>query len=78
MLQAARKAAVQAVTQKAILNTGIPPSAKIFETLRILDEVDAESDGQDKTIIFSQWTSMLDIIEPYLLAKNIGFTRCEC
>lgn len=28
-----------------------------------------------KTIIFSQWTSMLDLIEPFLLAEKIGFVK---
>ena len=50
------------------------PSAKIRRMLEILKTpVDNE---QVKTIVFSQFTSMLDVIEPFLRDHNIKFGRC--
>ncbi|KAF2093487.1 hypothetical protein NA57DRAFT_7988, partial [Rhizodiscina lignyota] len=37
-------------------------SSKIDKTIEILKEID-ENDPEEKTIIFSQWTSMLDLLE---------------
>jgi superfamily II DNA or RNA helicase len=37
---------------------------------------DAASDGH-KALVFSQWTSMLDLIEPRLREENIAFTRLD-
>jgi len=65
--------AIQA--QKAELER--PTSAKIRMILKLLDTIDQESDGVEKTIIFSQFTSMLDIIEPFLEVKGIKYTRCQ-
>ncbi|KAI8986938.1 SNF2 family N-terminal domain-containing protein [Pilobolus umbonatus] len=46
-------------------------SAKIDKMLEILQQTDTETGGQDKTIVFSQFTSMLDLVEGPL--KNSGF-----
>lgn len=64
-----------------------PDSAKIREILRLLREVDDrrsadedEEEGEDageKTIIFSQFTSMLDLIQPFLREEGIKHVRCE-
>ena len=54
-----------------------PSSAKIRMILRLLKEVDERSEGEEKTIIFSQFTSMLDLIEPFLNEKGIKYVRCE-
>jgi SNF2 family DNA or RNA helicase len=43
----------------------------------LVKKIDKESDGQEKTIIFSQFTSMLDLIEPFLESNGIKYTRCE-
>jgi len=49
-------------------------SSKIRRMLEILKTpVDNE---QVKTIVFSQFTSMLDLIEPFLRDHNIKFGRC--
>ncbi|KAL8823353.1 MAG: hypothetical protein Q9191_005932 [Dirinaria sp. TL-2023a] len=48
-------------------------SAKITQLLRILH---AES-GAHKFIVFSQFTSMLDLIEPFLRTRNLRFTRYD-
>jgi SNF2 family DNA or RNA helicase len=55
--------------------------------LEILDEIYARTKGQrdedgnkippEKTIIFSQFTTMLDMVEPFLLHAGIRYTRCQ-
>lgn len=58
-------------------NPTLPPtSAKIRKILEILDSTEERGDGE-KTIIFSQFTSMLDLIEPFLKANSIKYVRCE-
>lgn len=54
-----------------------PESAKIRKILEILKEIDQRSDGAEKTIIFSQFTSMLNLIEPFLDAEGIKHVRCR-
>ena len=44
---------------------------------RLLDALeDAAADGH-KALVFSQWTSLLDLVEPHLAAAAIGFTRLD-
>ncbi|GJE98728.1 DEAD/DEAH box helicase [Phanerochaete sordida] len=58
-------------------NANLPPtSAKIRKILDLLDEID-ERDDEEKTIIFSQFTSMLDLIEPFLKAQGIKYVRYD-
>jgi SNF2 family DNA or RNA helicase len=54
-----------------------PSSAKIRMILKLLRDIDQRSESTEKTIIFSQFTSMLDLIEPFLKEKGIRFVRCE-
>ncbi|HTE54854.1 MAG TPA: DEAD/DEAH box helicase [Kofleriaceae bacterium] len=49
-------------------------SSKIACLLEALDT--AVSDGH-KALVFSQWTSLLDLVEPHLIAANIAFTRLD-
>ena len=51
-------------------------SAKIRMILKLLREIDECSDGEEKTIIFSQFTSMLDLIEPFLHEEGVRYVRC--
>ena len=45
--------------------------------VRLLDALtDAVADGH-RALVFSQWTSLLDLIEPHLTAADIGFTRLD-
>lgn len=55
---------------------GTPDSAKIRMILRLLREIDERSNGEEKTIIFSQFTSMLDLIQPFLDKNGIKYVRC--
>jgi ERCC4-related helicase len=54
-----------------------PSSAKIRMILNLLKEVDERSQGEEKTIVFSQFTKMLDLIEPFLNEKGIKYVRCK-
>lgn len=45
--------------------------------LKLLREVDTRSKSTEKTIVFSQFTSFLDLIEPYFRAEGIDYVRCK-
>jgi superfamily II DNA or RNA helicase len=49
-------------------------SSKVDLLLEFLDEVLSEG---HKALIFSQWTSFLDLIEPHLNKADIAFTRLD-
>ncbi|PWW80738.1 hypothetical protein C7212DRAFT_274068 [Tuber magnatum] len=49
-------------------------STKIKYLLAVLKK---ELESKNKTIVFSQFTSMLDLIEPFLHGKGITFTRYD-
>ncbi|ORX53054.1 hypothetical protein DM01DRAFT_255647 [Hesseltinella vesiculosa] len=52
-------------------------STKIDTMLEILEETREETNGEDKTIIFSQFTSMLDLIQSGLDSKGIKYGRYD-
>jgi SNF2 family DNA or RNA helicase len=49
-------------------------SAKVARLLEVLDTVAA--DGH-KALVFSQWTSLLDLVEPHLRAASLPFVRLD-
>ena len=49
-------------------------SSKVERLLEALEE--AVADGH-KALVFSQWTSLLDLVEPHLQNASIGFTRLD-
>lgn len=51
-------------------------STKIQKLLDILKETRDQNPGE-KTIVFSQFTSMLDLVEKPLRADGIKFCRCK-
>jgi SNF2 family DNA or RNA helicase len=55
------------------ITNDLPPSTKIKQLLNILKEETPEH----KVIVFSQFTSMLDIIEPFLEKKGYRFVRYD-
>ncbi|KAF8513714.1 SNF2 family N-terminal domain-containing protein [Hysterangium stoloniferum] len=55
----------------------LPTSAKIRKILELLDTIDEHGDGDEKTIIFSQFTSMLDLLEPFLQQRGIKHVRYD-
>ena len=51
-----------------------PSSSKLEALVDALEN--AAADGH-KALVFSQWTSMLDLIEPALKAADVSFTRLD-
>jgi superfamily II DNA or RNA helicase len=49
-------------------------SSKIEALLENLEQVAAEG---HKALVFSQWTSLLDLVEPHLTAANVSFGRLD-
>ncbi len=66
--------------RQACCHSGLLPgqtaesSAKLDLLMDLLGNVLAED---HKALVFSQWTSLLDRVEPLLRAANIGFTRLD-
>ena len=64
-------------------DSNLPPdSAKIRKILELLEDIADRSDNDgnpngEKTIIFSQFTSMLDILEIFLKDAQVKYVRCE-
>ncbi|KAJ9112340.1 hypothetical protein QFC19_000760 [Naganishia cerealis] len=59
-------------------SSGLPPaSAKIRMMMKLLRSVDSRSGGKEKTIIFSQFTSFLNLIEPFLRREGIKYVRYD-
>src|SRR5271170_3277733 len=58
------------------VTSGRSSSSKIRRMLEIL-KTPVDGNKSVKTIIFSQFTSMLDLIEPFLHDHNIKFGRCN-
>ena len=54
----------------------IDSSAKIRKLLEIVLGIEKRSGQKEKTIVFSQFTSFLNLIEPFLRAAGIKFVRC--
>ncbi|KAJ7138696.1 SNF2 family N-terminal domain-containing protein [Mycena crocata] len=52
-------------------------STKIRMILSLLQDIKLRSNGTEKTIIFSQFTSMLDIIGPFLHAAGVNYVRYD-
>ena len=61
---------------RAMRVDGLSTSAKLRKIMEILDEIEDRGEGE-KTIVFSQFTSMLDLIEPFLKKRGVRFVRCE-
>ncbi|HEX7843961.1 MAG TPA: DEAD/DEAH box helicase [Kofleriaceae bacterium] len=70
----------QAACHPALLPTAVRGGAapqQSSKTERLLEALeDAVADGH-RALVFSQWTGLLDLIEPHLTAAGIGFTRLD-
>jgi SNF2 family DNA or RNA helicase len=68
--------------QKSIAaKDGPPDSAKIRKIIELLNEISSrkDDDGEllnEKTILFSQFTSMLDLVEIFLKREKVSYVRC--
>lgn len=69
VFEAAREAAADP-------RSDLPPhSSKTRMIVQLLNEIEDRGKGE-KTIVFSQFTTMLDLIEPFLKGEGIKFVRC--
>ncbi len=71
-----RQAACHTALLPGALRGGQAPasSSKLQRLLEALE--DAVADGH-RALVFSQWTSLLDLIEPHLAAAGFGFVRLD-
>lgn len=60
---------------RRLLKTYVP-SAKIDRTVELLDNI-ALNDPTEKTLVFSQFTSLLDLVEVPLMQKRISYQRYD-
>lgn len=58
------------------LNKTYVPSAKIDRTIDLIKEIQ-ENDAEEKTLIFSQFTSLLDLVEVPLYREKIRYQRYD-
>ncbi|POW20300.1 hypothetical protein PSHT_03684 [Puccinia striiformis] len=57
---------------------GMQNSTKVSRLLELLDEIKAEdTKTHKKTIVFSQFTSFLNLIEPFIKKAGYGYTRYD-
>jgi SNF2 family DNA or RNA helicase len=64
--------------ESADTESGLPPtSAKIRMLIKLLQDVEERSGKKEKTIVFSQFTSFLNMVEPFLKLAGIAFVRCR-
>lgn len=68
---------VKARDSKTSTTHSLQHSAKTRKIIELLKETEERSGGEEKTIIFSQFTTMLDIIEPFLRDEGFKFVRCK-
>lgn len=61
------------IADKASLEKNM--STKVEALLDILKA--SSKDPANKTIVFSQWTSFLDLLQPHLISNGIKFTRID-
>ncbi|KAG2235394.1 hypothetical protein INT48_005744 [Thamnidium elegans] len=52
-------------------------SAKIDKMMELLEQTEREADGKDKTIVFSQFTGLLDLVETPLKEKGMAYLRYD-
>jgi superfamily II DNA or RNA helicase len=66
--------------RQAACHPGLLPGQSAETSTKVACLVDAlesaVSDGH-KALVFSQWTSLLDLVEPHLRSAEIGFTRLD-
>jgi len=54
-----------------------PMSSKIRTLVNLIRDINARSNGKEKTIIFSHFVAMLDLVEAFLTAEGIVSICCE-
>ncbi|KAG9022470.1 hypothetical protein FRB95_014736 [Tulasnella sp. JGI-2019a] len=71
----ARHKSTANIEAKDDTQTKLPSSTKIRKLSELLKEIGAGSEGKDKAIIFSQFTSFLDIIQKFLEMEGFKLIR---
>jgi SNF2 family DNA or RNA helicase len=75
LLRLRQAACHPALLPMAVRGGAAPQNSSKLE--RLLEALgDAVADGH-RALVFSQWTSLLDLIEPHLESSGIGFTRLD-
>jgi superfamily II DNA or RNA helicase len=75
LLRLRQAACHPALLPGAVRGGAAPESSSKLE--RLLDAIDdAAADGH-RALVFSQWTSLLDLIEPHLNAQKVPFVRLD-
>lgn len=75
--RACRKSFVSVVQKSMSEDGAIYRSAKIRKILELLQDIKKHEGGVQKTIIFSQFVKMIDLISPVLKELGIAHVRCE-
>jgi superfamily II DNA or RNA helicase len=65
----------QAACHPALVPGQSAPTSSKTELL--MSSLETATSEEHKSIVFSQWTSMLDLLEPHLKARNLGFVRLD-
>ncbi|HLU65565.1 MAG TPA: DEAD/DEAH box helicase [Kofleriaceae bacterium] len=66
--------------RQAACHPGLLPgqeAATSSKVTSLLEALESAVSGGHKALVFSQWTSLLDLVEPHLRAAEIGFTRLD-
>jgi SNF2 family DNA or RNA helicase len=58
-------------------DTSISDSAKIRKVIELVDGVEKRSNKTEKIIIFSQFTTMLRLIQEVLNERGLKFVQCK-
>ena len=58
-------------------DTAVSDSAKIRKVIELVDSIEERSNKTEKIIIFSQFTSMLRLIQEVLNERGLKFVQCE-
>ena len=66
--------------RQAACHRALVPDQKAKTSSKIIELIDALQraiDNGHKAVVFSQWTSFLDLVEPHLKKAKLGFTRLD-
>jgi superfamily II DNA or RNA helicase len=66
--------------RQAVCHISLVPGQKRDHSSKVdalLDALEDAKESHHKSIVFSQWTSLLDLVEPELNARGLGFVRLD-
>lgn len=59
-------------------DASVSDSAKIRKIIQLVDGIEERSNKTEKIIIFSQFTTMLRLIQEVLNERGLKFVQCKC